>query len=866
MPATRILIVEDDGETAFHLRMTLEQFGYEVLAVIASGSAAIQTAQELQPDLILMDIQLRGDMDGVEAANRIHAQLDVPIVYLTAYASEPLLQRAKLTHPFGYLLKPFHDRELRNTIEITLCHHAQEQRVRASEQTVQALLNATLDVALLVNTEGIILAANHAMARRVGKPLDDIIGACAYDLLPEQVANVRRAKAAEVIRSGQPLLYEEQHPLSGVITHNSIYPVFDAGGNVERLTIFAQDITERKRTEEQLRKLSVAIEQSPSIAVITDLQGNIEYVNPKFTEITGYRTEEVIGCNPRILKSNKHSTTFYRDLWRTIWNGNVWRGEFYNKKKDGDLYWEAASISCIRDASGHISHFLKVAEDITSRKQAEQELYQAKERAEAANRAKSEFLANMSHELRTPLNGILGYTQILKRDAVLNTQQRQAVETIHNSGEHLLMLINDILDLSKIEAGKIEIEPTTVRLAAFLKTIVDIMRIRAAHQKIRFVYKRASRLPEVVRCDEKRLRQVLLNLLGNAVKFTPRGQVTLRVSEIPSSSPTSAPNTQVCFEIEDTGIGIPADQLQKIFHPFHQLRDHQIQSEGTGLGLSISRRLVRMMGGELYVNSTPGQGSTFWFDLVLPTIDHREPLPAEAQPSPEEQPEANCSPERFQHIAGFQGPTRSILIAEDAADNRAMLKNMLLPLGFEVAEAVDGKEAVDKTLDMQPDVILLDLVMPGLDGLQTVRRIRSRPELRNTVIFMLTANAFEQSRRDSLNAGCDDFLVKPVCLEHLLEKLSVHLHLEWVSSPSAPVTSAESVADETLILPPEQALKRLLEMARDGDVMAIRQQLGRLERTDSRFSGFTGNIRQLAQGFQLGEICRVLEQALAGDQ
>jgi PAS domain S-box-containing protein len=388
-----------------------------------------------------------------------------------------------------------------------------------------------------------------------------------------------------------------------------------------------RDITERKLAEEQLRKLSRAVEQSPASVVITDTAGNIEYVNPRFSQITGYTFEEVVGKNPRILKSGETPLEVYKQLWNTITGGGEWRGEFHNKKKNGELYWELSFISPILDASGTISHFLGVKEDITERKQTEAALAAANaelERAllnarelavaaQAANRAKSEFLTNVSHEIRTPLTTVLGFTE-LTLSTELNVEQRESLQQVHTAGEILLELLNNILDLARIEAARLDLEQVNFDLPSLLQQVMSALALRASAKGLRFSHSLSPNMPAGIVGDPTRLRQVLLNLLDNAIKYTERGEVTLEVW----LERASAESALLHFAVRDTGIGIPEEKLGLIFEPFTQA-DGDISRKygGTGLGLAISKKLVEKFSGELWVESKVGQGSAFHFFAVF---------------------------------------------------------------------------------------------------------------------------------------------------------------------------------------------------------------------------------------------------------
>jgi PAS domain S-box-containing protein len=385
-------------------------------------------------------------------------------------------------------------------------------------------------------------------------------------------------------------------------------------------------VLQRKKTEETLKKLSRAIEQSPATVVITDVRGRIQYVNPVFSTLTGYSAEEASGKTPRILKSGFHSKSFYKELWDTILSGRQWYGKFCNRKKKGEIYWEQASISPVRNERGEITHFVAVKEDITKLLEYEAELKQAKESAESANRAKSDFLASMSHELRTPLNAIIGFSEVLKEKyfGPLTEKQEEYVTDILSSGKHLLELINDILDLSKIEAGKMTLELSSVRIADLVRQSLTMVREKAAKHGIALDLEIDSALEEIqIPADERKLKQVLFNLLSNAVKFTPDGgaiRVAVRHRAGGDVVSGAAPGADLLeISVSDTGIGVePADQ-EKIFEPFYQVGQGQTNKPpGTGLGLSVSRELVELHGGILRVQSRgKNQGSTFLLTIPI---------------------------------------------------------------------------------------------------------------------------------------------------------------------------------------------------------------------------------------------------------
>lgn len=517
--------------------------------------------------------------------------------------------------------------------------------------------------------------------------------------------------------------------------------------------------------------------------------GKIEAVNATLLQLLGYELNELQG-QPLESILPLASRIFYQSQMVPLLklNGKVEEIYLSLKAKPGNSL--PVLVNAVRQERRGVLVNDWIVVPMRQRVQYEDQLLHAKETADAASRAKSEFLANMSHELRTPLNAILGFTQLMQRDQALTAEHQQNLDTVSRSGEHLLALINDILEMSKIEAGRVTLVAKKFDLHGLLDNLQRMLQLSADSKGLQLVFDRPPEVPEQIITDGSKLRQVLINLLGNAIKFTQKGQVTLRVRFTPEPNyhpPRHAAEGAIAsgrldFAVEDTGPGIAPEEMDRLFEAFEQTRSGLNSGQGTGLGLPISRKFVQLMGGDIQVRSQVGQGSQFCFSTLV------------GMGKPEPQTPAIENRQKVIGLAPNQ-PTYRLLVADDSSSNRLLLVKVLTFLGFEVREATNGQEAVTLWESWNPDLIWLDMRMPILNGYEVAQHIRASAAGQSTIIIALTASAFEEERQKMLTAGCNDFVRKPFRQETLIQILAQYLKVEYRYDEKTPAPPVPSIRD-----------------------------------------------------------------------
>ncbi len=767
----KILIVEDSKTAAMSIRKTLESKDYQILDIIASGKEAVKLLEKKSPDLILMDIQLEGSINGIETAKEINSAFDIPIIFLTTLTDNQNINHAITTAPYGYLTKPFKKQDLFSTIVSALNKHKLKKQLEASEKEYRSLIEELpTGLTILQGEQPGIILANTSMSNIFGYTVQELKSLSPEDvkalIFPEDQEIFSRIYKAHI--SGQKRMPE--HIELRIIRKDGATRWLDIYANhVEHfgetaLRAVFMDITDQKMAEEQLEIFRRFADTSEQGIGMSDLEGKIVYINSTLCRFLGEKTTgDANGKNVSEYYSEEEVVKLEKEILPNVIEKGSVTSEISLLSIEGKITPAIQSVFLIRNNQGEPLYLANVVTDITERKQVEDklrinkehledivkvrtaELIGAKENAESANRAKSEFLANMSHELRTPLNSIIGFSKLMK----MGYEPEEYINNLSNivsSGEHLLKLINEVLDLSRIEAGKINFEMEPVIIHSAINMCLNIVKSMADEKKIDIEYSAQSDTTKVYG-DERWMKQIFINLLNNAIKFTEQnGSVKIKTFE---------KNGTFYAEFIDNGIGISNEDQELIFKKFSQIKTNVWQrdaSEGSGLGLTITKKLVEAHSGEISVESEPGKGSKFTVQLPCVKSIKTNNLDKMIE-------EDNRSAISNNHI----------LIVDDIKDNRDLLSLYFTKRGQKHLTASNGEECI-KIMKEWPDIalVLMDIRMKGMDGIKAMKEIKSMSDI---PVVAVTAFAMEGDEDALISKGFDDYISKPVNIDTMSYKL-----------------------------------------------------------------------------------------------
>jgi len=743
MAKANILIVEDEAIIASVIAAALKKFDFGVQEILSSGEAAVAAARRKQPDLILMDIRLQGAMDGISAAERIQEQMDVPIIYLTAYADEPTLERAKKTKPYGYIPKPFQEIELKTTIEMAIYKHGFEVQLKQSEARFRSLFENSQDIIYISDRDGNLLEMNPTGLNLFGYAREEILGTQSSRLYADAhdyksfFSRIKKEKSLKDVELR--LRNKRGEMIYGLETANTI---LDKDGKISGVQGIIRDITAKKKQEETLVLLQTAINASSEAVLITDRTSVIVYGNPAVEAMTGYSMLEIVERNVEILGSGVAKDEKDSRMWETIRAGNSWAGEFLNRRKDGTDYYQRAIISPVRDNDGEISHFVSIASDITMEKKLEEQMIQA-----AKMDSLGRLASGIAHDFNNYLTIINGYSEMLLAENE-NGQENENLKIILQAGKNASKLVAKILGFSRRQPPT----PAVLDVNASLTELEHMVR-RLVGDKIELCLDLDPHAGSVF-FDPGQLEQVLINLVINARDAMPGGG-QLRLASAPATlgetgaaiHPGLLPGAYAAIRIQDNGTGMEPRVLAHIFEPFFTTKP---AGEGTGLGLASVFGIISQNQGAVWAESEPGRGSTF--HLLLP-----QAMTA-----------ASVEPERR---PGRRFDGRTVLLIEDEPSIRQLLRAILESLGLEVHEAGDGTQGIAMAQALpRLDLLFSDVVLPGLSGIEAAERVRVlHPE---AAVILSSGQGENYLKRAGLDLAKVHFIAKPSSRKAIEEKIS----------------------------------------------------------------------------------------------
>jgi PAS domain S-box-containing protein len=755
----RILCLEDIEEDAILIKDQLIREGLTIsFDHVSTEKEYKDKLSSEQYDLILSDYNLPGfnGLEALEQQKKICPQ--VPFICISGVIGEDLAVEIMQLGASDYILKDKLSKlpvAIDHAIKVAKVNQARidaENRLKESTEKYKNLVENINDVVYEINHDGTITYISPVINEISGYTDSYYVGKPLLEFIHEQDRSVTREKFAKFIIEGRisPLEIRIFTKAGNIVWLRASSKLISVNGIVTGIRGIATDITKRKLSDEAIRKLTRAIEQTPVSVVITNLEGEIEYVNNQTKIQTGYSEDELLGQNPRILSSGEKPGEEYAVLWETLISGKEWRGEFHNRKKNGELYWEAATLTAITDEKGVITHYLAVKEDITERKKLTEDLIEAKEKAEKSDRLKTAFLNNISHEVRTPLNGILGFAEFILQPAISDEEKQHYYKALNESSERLLSTINNYMDISLIVSETMPVKSQPIDLKNLLSNIINKFEGKCKAKNLDCILETPENCNAMLNCDEVLLEKAISQLLDNAVKFTVTGSITAGFSYS---------DGEFKIFVRDTGSGIDPRVHASVFQIFMQeelsnTRGH----EGSGLGLSITRGLVDLMGGTINLDSEKGKGTEVMMtfhsgngDLVAP------------------------SPVSDQKITSYENKSPVVLIVEDDMINSAYMEMIMQKFSFDFLLAFNGLEAVELS-QSHPEIsiVLMDMKMPVMDGLEATSRIK---QIRSTMpVIGVTGFASVGDKERALAAGCDEYLTKPVNTDLLIATMNKLLH------------------------------------------------------------------------------------------